>query len=260
MGLFGWSLPPGCGTLPGEEPEQPTLLFAFDDKRSVYWDSDGCIFLCNHEGDGEHILIDAKQWDDALSDKRNIDNARRTARKGMHPWHHTTLPRIRGAILLMEKKHEAAQRVIENGHIPYPEEYLDDIGAPEGDFKWDAQEAGVWYAYYCDDCDTYHKHAFAVSIERKDGKLHFTEHEVDQDGNWEIVSAYDTGDRLEDWHAFYCYSLNRSHYEHALGWARYHLWCAENWRTDPLSEHLTPPTEWNVKNHLRSAQNCMRGI
>ena len=21
MGIFGWSLPPGCGTLPGEEPE-----------------------------------------------------------------------------------------------------------------------------------------------------------------------------------------------------------------------------------------------
>lgn len=26
MGLFGWSLPPGCGTLPGEEPEQPIQL------------------------------------------------------------------------------------------------------------------------------------------------------------------------------------------------------------------------------------------
>jgi hypothetical protein len=23
MGIFGWSLPPGCGTLPGEEPDPP---------------------------------------------------------------------------------------------------------------------------------------------------------------------------------------------------------------------------------------------
>lgn len=26
MGIFGWSLPPGCGTLPGEEPEGPCDL------------------------------------------------------------------------------------------------------------------------------------------------------------------------------------------------------------------------------------------
>lgn len=24
MGIFGWSLPPGCGTLPGEEPLPPS--------------------------------------------------------------------------------------------------------------------------------------------------------------------------------------------------------------------------------------------
>lgn len=25
-GIFGWSLPPGCSTLPGEEPEEPIAL------------------------------------------------------------------------------------------------------------------------------------------------------------------------------------------------------------------------------------------
>ena len=26
MGIFGWSLPPGCGTLPGEEPDPPCTV------------------------------------------------------------------------------------------------------------------------------------------------------------------------------------------------------------------------------------------
>lgn len=38
MGSFGWSLPPGCGTLPGEEPEYPTneyLKLAFPEYASI---------------------------------------------------------------------------------------------------------------------------------------------------------------------------------------------------------------------------------
>jgi len=92
MGLFGWSLPPGCGTLPGEETgaSEITQLVTRkpDDVLGVFWDEDGnliesftytvpadpeCGIPEYHEQDCGAVGV--HPWDDELTDDENMRRA-----------------------------------------------------------------------------------------------------------------------------------------------------------------------------------------
>ena len=42
MSIFGWSLPPGCGKLPGEEDEGPCQVCGFEEDRCVCFECSVC--------------------------------------------------------------------------------------------------------------------------------------------------------------------------------------------------------------------------
>ena len=87
MGLFGWSLPPGCGTLPGEEPVPPCEVCGRDPEGSSL--EGGCICPecdCGEVGNPkcyeEHGLIrtpeqtqSRQQMDDLIEDDIQADKA-----------------------------------------------------------------------------------------------------------------------------------------------------------------------------------------
>ncbi len=54
MGKFGWSLPPGCGRLPGEEPEGPCILCgeAVDDCKC-----EPCQHVSTAQQNGKTVLV-----------------------------------------------------------------------------------------------------------------------------------------------------------------------------------------------------------
>jgi hypothetical protein len=90
MGIFGWSLPPGCGTLPGEESgEAISLSQAFGtlppNVLDVWWDEDGNIlesFAVDVPADIEcgipaytetqNAKVGTCEWSDDRSEEENI--------------------------------------------------------------------------------------------------------------------------------------------------------------------------------------------
>jgi hypothetical protein len=94
MGIFGWSLPPGCGALPGEEEQALDLSDALRKRGiplSLYWLEDGRIV----PGDQVNIPQVDKlvvEWNDDLTDAGNIRAAvREVARRFPKPrqWYFT---------------------------------------------------------------------------------------------------------------------------------------------------------------------------
>lgn len=75
MGIFGGSLPPGCGTLPGEEegaidlrPYLPNL----DKDTDVFWVEDGSLMEVREEG---NRYVGDLEWNDDLSNEGNCKAA-----------------------------------------------------------------------------------------------------------------------------------------------------------------------------------------
>lgn len=73
MGIFGWSLPPGCGTLPGEE-EGALELHApnMPPGYTAWWDEWGNVLLQDGEGYLVKPLLLHIEWDDCLSEAANL--------------------------------------------------------------------------------------------------------------------------------------------------------------------------------------------
>lgn len=74
MGIFGWSLPPGCGPLPGEEDCAYEVSFdgneyAWDDSDNVY------VYDPTNEaaGDDGYVFLTKVEWpDDPDADPRTV--------------------------------------------------------------------------------------------------------------------------------------------------------------------------------------------
>jgi hypothetical protein len=121
------------------------------------------------------------------------------------------------------------------------DEFLADIGVPEGDFHWEGDEAGDWTPYYCDDCDTWHKTASATEFKRTGDRVEVYVRTVDQDGDWDTSCGFNSADG-DDWDAFHRDLSSADELgEHFKGWAEYHLWCAETLR-DPLEDNMRETT------------------
>ena len=119
--------------------------------------------------------------------------------------------------------------------------------APDGDFKWDDNEAGDWHVWCCGerDCPSqWHKAAYALDMGREGGKRYVEARSVDEDGNWDFDASWDEreGQTESDWDEFARYTLDGQMDEFFKGWARYWIHCAET-RTDVLSESSKSPSD-----------------
>lgn len=185
MGVFGWSLPPGCGTLPGEED--------YDDS------------------DTTPDALTAIQKRRITAIRNRLDKATKAARDKPVP----TFADVWGGVA----------------------DFLPESG------KFESEEAGDWIPYYCDDCDTWHKSAFALDYDKSGTVMEgqkgpaIEARSVDQDGNWDFDSATFDGD--PDWPFFYRSYISFD--DHFAQWCRYHLWSAENGGADPLEEYFSGP-------------------
>jgi len=111
--------------------------------------------------------------------------------------------------------------------------------APEGDFKWDAEEAGDWNVYCCGEKDCpvqWHRIAYACNMGRENGKRWIEIREVDSDGDRDFSASWDEReegcDTPECWDEVMDYPNSD---EHFLGWARYWLDAAETHK-DPCDQ------------------------
>lgn len=81
MGIFGWSLPPGCGQLPGEADDEPVdlsrLIPGLAEGVHVYWAEDGALILL--ESDGTQSTLQTVPWDDTMDEDANLLHAAETA-------------------------------------------------------------------------------------------------------------------------------------------------------------------------------------
>jgi hypothetical protein len=77
MSVFGWSLPPGCHTLPGEEDGALQLKPEGLPKHvEVYWTEDDEILVMSYKDRDEVLLAKFPfSWNDALDDEQNISAA-----------------------------------------------------------------------------------------------------------------------------------------------------------------------------------------
>lgn len=127
--------------------------------------------------------------------------------------------------------------------------------APDGDFKWDACEAGDWHVYDCGekDCDRqWHKIAFAINMKRENGKRSIEYSSCDEDGNWDCIAAWDEDDASElTWMLQEMANESRDYFD---GWARYHLHCYES-GTDVLNECISGTTP---EAHLKHAEDMVK--
>jgi len=108
--------------------------------------------------------------------------------------------------------------------------------APDGDFNWDAVEAGEWHVYSCGekDCDRqWHKIAYATNIKRENGERSIEYASCDEDGDWNCISEWTDGDPTDE--TWILQEMANESRDYFVGWARYHLHCFFN-GTDVLGE------------------------
>jgi len=222
MGMFGWSLPPGCGTLPGEEDGEPYKFegtFGFDWVEAVYWNEGGKVFA---------ILTNGSECDLGVYEGEDVLAAKKVAQDYFNE--------IRG---IQEKTLDLLRTYRRPPHTPRTvEEFLADSGEPEGDFCWDDAEAGDGTPYYCSDCDTWHVTYSRIEISRKAGFVEVLYFTGDEDGNWDCDGGWSQadGDSVEDWDRFYRDCIdNDASGTHFWSWAEYHLWCIQNLK-DPCND------------------------
>ena len=126
------------------------------------------------------------------------------------------------------------------------DEFFESLGQ-DGDFHWDAVEAGDWHVYNCGEKDCpvqWHLIAFAEKIGMENGKRYIHIEDLDSDGNWEYNTGYD--ERDGDTPDMFCdvadMMANQSD-RFFLGWAEYWLDCAET-GNDPCEQTLSTPDNW----------------
>lgn len=82
MSKFGWSLPPGCGALPGEEEhatDLTPLVNGLADGTYVWWLEDGVI---EAQVDQEVLFrIDQCEFDDEVDEQQNLSRAAAVAQQ-----------------------------------------------------------------------------------------------------------------------------------------------------------------------------------
>ena len=83
MSRFGWSLPPGCGSLPGEESAASELKVEGLPKHvCVFWVESEQVQLMLYEDGDERLLATADfVWDDDLDEAQNFARATTFARE-----------------------------------------------------------------------------------------------------------------------------------------------------------------------------------
>ena len=205
-----------------------------------WWLEGGQIHV--HTEGAEHPLVLRLEWNDNKTEHNNLRAARKVVADHFRT-HARAVARVRSLIDAARARCAAGR----NTPAPSFADFFADF--PEGDFKWDGDEAGDWQPYYCDDCDTYHKTAQAIEIERADGKLSIVIRTCDEDGNWGCDGSYDEGD--EGWDTFW--RENFATNDHGAAWGEYHLWCAENpGKGDPLEDFFN--RESSPSEHLKAAR------
>lgn len=117
---------------------------------------------------------------------------------------------------------------------------------PDGDFKYESDEAGDWHVYCCGekDCEQqWHLVAYAENIGRENGKRYVELMTVDSDGDWDYTSGYDEreNDKETDWYFFAKEIANQTD-EFFQGWAEYWLDSAITGK-DPCNQILGPIKE-----------------
>ena len=76
MGIFGWSLPPGCGALPGEEEGASDItrfVHGLPAGAYVYWLEDGA--LVAQVGSDNEFRVGDCEWNDEQTDEANLEQA-----------------------------------------------------------------------------------------------------------------------------------------------------------------------------------------
>ena len=76
MGIFGWSYPPGCNSLPDDEPsalelKAPNLPKGY----TAWWDEYGDVLLQDPEGYSSRVPLFNHEWDDDLDEAANVKAA-----------------------------------------------------------------------------------------------------------------------------------------------------------------------------------------
>jgi hypothetical protein len=122
---------------------------------------------------------------------------------------------------------------------PSPPVTLADLESnfPEGDFRWEDCEAGDWVPWWCDDCDTWHQTAYATNYKRTNGVLDIEHMSVDQDGNWDCTSAWNSAEDGSFEESDVAYAMANDSNDYFRAWAEYYLWAVKNMR-DPLESCL----------------------
>ena len=78
MSFFGWSLPAGCSSLPGEEYGAIELKFeGLPQDCGIFWTEDGEIQVLLFQPEREPRVLQSFDfpWDDELDEAQNIANA-----------------------------------------------------------------------------------------------------------------------------------------------------------------------------------------
>jgi hypothetical protein len=105
-------------------------------------------------------------------------------------------------------------------------------GTPDGDFAWEGEEAGDWVCTEDEDYgEGWCKHAFAMTVKRKDGAESVEFSMVDCDGNWDFIAGFGREDADSEGLAFEL-ATQSCHYQ-LLQNALYSLYVVETGE-DPL--------------------------
>lgn len=149
----------------------------------------------------------------------------------------------------LEERAAAVQKIIDNYSKPSEptiksiKDYFPD-NIPEGDFKWDAVEAGDWHAVAVEDEDDWYKVAYATNIGRMYGKLYLEYFRCDDDGDWSVIYYWEEGE-TKKYEKDILIELGSEMDDYFASWAEYDLYCYRTGK-DPLDQAMRPLTkeEW----------------
>ena len=218
-----------------------------------YWGEDGSLHAgLQYDDSGTLPKIGDLEWNDALSDKANALAAARAIHKV------TKLQKRRWNRLWDILQGYKRPDVV----VPTFAEFCATMNFPEGEFKWDQDEAGDAHVYNCGDSDCpigWHRSYYTTSFAREDGKLSVTVHSGDEDGNWDFCDGFEEDNISEEqWREFYTVWLSEvSSHDYFRGWANYHLECAQS-RSDPLAEFFKPEDGCNPVKHMDAATQNLK--
>lgn len=71
MGIFGWDYPPGCSSVPGDEPGAVSLddwVPARTPGQAVWWTAGGDVVI-------DDVVVGHHEWEDEFTDEVNLRRA-----------------------------------------------------------------------------------------------------------------------------------------------------------------------------------------